>query len=63
MIKGTGYFIIIKTDNEFYSLTWGRRLNKKVNNNDLKLKSVEKAIWKNMEKNLLSQIFLSKLPS
>jgi len=57
--KGTGYFII-KSDNEFYSLT-EQEVKQKLNINDLKLRSVESYIKKYGEKPIFSDFYQNYL--
>lgn len=57
--KGTGYFII-KSDNEFYSLT-EQEVKQKLNINDLKLKSVESYMKKYGEKPIFSDFYQNYL--
>lgn len=57
--KGTGYFII-KSDNEFYSLT-EQEVKQKLNINDLKLKSVESYMKKYGKKPIFSDFYQNYL--
>ena len=57
--KGTGYFII-KSDNEFYSLT-EQEVKQKLNINDLKLRSVESYMKKYGEKPIFSDFYQNYL--
>lgn len=57
--KGTGYFII-KSDNEFYSLT-EQEVKQKLNINDLKLKNVESYMKKYGEKPIFSDFYQNYL--
>ena len=57
--KETGYFII-KSDNEFYSLT-EQEVKQKLNINDLKLKSVESYMKKYGEKPIFSDFYQNYL--
>lgn len=57
--KGTGYFII-KSDNEFYSLT-EQEVKQKLNINHLKLKSVESYMKKYGEKPIFSDFYQNYL--
>ena len=57
--KGTGYFII-KSDNEFYSLT-EQEVKQKLNINDLKLRSVENYMKKYGEKPIFSDFYQNYL--
>jgi hypothetical protein len=57
--KGTGYFII-KSDNEFYSLT-EQEVKQKLNIDDLKLRSVESYIKKYGEKPIFSDFYQNYL--
>ena len=57
--KGTGYFII-KSDNEFYSLT-EQEVKQKLSINDLKLRSVESYIKKYGEKPIFSDFYQNYL--
>ena len=57
--KGTGYFII-KSDNEFYSLT-EQEVKQKLNINDLKLRSVESYMKKYGKKPIFSDFYQNYL--